>query len=178
MEVELSGSKKFSKPVYLLPADSYEADLVHISDIYETEKWNSDELVKKITFEFKLGLKPMDYLKNKAELEKMPEELRLTLFVNAKVTKGSQYGKKIYKNSMMYDILEIGGLLDDFKKFYPSMKTLAEPDAEAKFVGFLKEKMLNKKVKILVDTVKGQKGEYSVVKKINRFVVADLKNIK
>jgi len=118
-------------------------------------------------------------LKNESELEKIPEEVGLALYVRLKVTKGGQSGTRTYKNSMMYDIIDGAGLLAGFKKLSEELKKFdIEEEAEKMFLDFLRNNLIGKKVKILVDTVNGQKGEYSVCKKINRFLEGDLKNIE
>jgi len=54
MEIELTGNKKFDRPVYLLPPDSYEAEITTVSDIFSQKKFKSEEMERKLTIRFKI----------------------------------------------------------------------------------------------------------------------------
>lgn len=142
-EMNLDGKSPEYEKVYV-PVDSYEAEIVGISDPFETKGYDSNKIVMKRRMEVRIGKKTVP------------------MFMTDKVTKGSGS----YSNSKLYDLLEKLGLLDEVKK---NKEKLENSDV---FTVWFNDKMGGKKVKVLTKTVNKMDKErrYSVVDDIIKVV--------
>ena len=138
----------------VIPADSYNAKLKVIEVISEPnymDKSKPNETKIKTILELDVNGKPTEFVHK----------------INPKISKGSA-GKdgKIYSNSKLYDLLIDLGLRETFKTELGAKFTAKQ------IAGFLEKNLAGKTLRVSVENKKSNTPEeYSLVKKILRFVV-------
>ena len=140
----------FKKTV--IPADSYNAVLKTI------------EVVTENNFKTK---EPETKIKTILALEVNGKEVEFVHKINPKISKGSTGADgKVYSNSKLYDLLIDLNLKDKFQNNVGSKFTIQ------KVVDFLEKELTGKTLRVSVENKKSNTpDEYSLVKKILRFVV-------
>jgi hypothetical protein len=155
MKVNLDGSFE-QAPRFLLDEDSYEGSFVDVSDVYETVGFENQK-VEKIRFLLSVtGKKEGD------------KQVVLPFFATAVVTKASD---PKYSDSKLYTLIESSGEIENFSKMWETVSDMTEEQQKIEFVGWLKSKLLNRKVKFITKTATSKDNiKYSVVDKIVKFI--------
>ena len=174
LDIDMEGNKRIERPVYRIETDSYEGIIRSVSDIFKSKKYQSDEMVNKLSITVGFPqFKYEDVCVNKEQVSLEPDEVQFPLFMTAKISKGgvSSTGKA-YRSSKLYTIIEMAGLLPEFTTtVLPQLNAIEDKEEKAKkFLDWLRDKIVGRKVKGLIELKKGTKGEYSRLKDINRFI--------
>lgn len=127
-----------------VPDGNYKSEIISISDVIGTIDYNQNPK-ESIIFTHNVNVKNRNY--------------ELPQFISAIVSKGS----KDYKNSMLYDVLDMTGLIEGFYQEYDKGHT----DINKWAVDYLRKNIIHKKCDATVKTIKKNTPEkYSVVHKI------------
>ena len=135
----------------LIPEGTYKSDIIKISDEVGTEDFNGEPRESII-----ITHKVYDKKKNAHEISQ---------FVNAIVSKGTGD----YKNSALYDILELAGRVEEFYKEFNGHNKSDDLD---KFVlDYFRGFLLDRPCEVQVKTIKkNTPDKYSVVHKITKLL--------
>lgn len=137
----------------LLQDDSYDAQLVNISDVKEFPNYDKDKegTTPKVIFTFKINTKAVG--------EEKEEEHTIPYYVTAKISKSDN---PKYNNSKLYDWLELNKLVEKY--------TQARKDFEDDklFTGWMRTVCLTRNYRVQVKSTKNQ--EYSFVTEVLRAI--------
>ena len=133
--------------------DTYSGKIVEISDIYEATN-PAGRRVEKI----RIGIKT-------DEGDLIPQ------FLTATVSDAGEHSRK-YSNSKLYDLMKRADVLDAYEKVREEVfKEGLDPAVQnARFVGFLRQELVGREVKVTTKTVTPESGELYSVAEILRFL--------
>ena len=136
-----------------LDDDTYSGKIAEISDVYEATT-PTGKRVEKVRIDIKTEGGDL-----------IPQ------FLTATVSDAGEHNKK-YSNSKLYDLLKKADALDAYEKVREEVfKEGLDPEIQnARFVGFLRQELVDRDVKVTTKTVTPESGEQYSVAEIMRFL--------
>lgn len=164
MVKERIGEQKFQR--VKVDDDAYVGVVVG-ANIFQTTGYNGSD-VEKVRFDIEI------------ETTEDKEKVQIPLFMTATISDAGLYNAR-YRNSALYDLLELSQKLDDYFKVRDSIFAdgLSNEEQNKVFVDFIRQAFERCIFKVLTKTVKPVNGEpYSVVNEVIKFLGTEEKNQK
>ena len=154
-DVDFEGTGKQDFKRFFLEPDSYEAEIISVSDVFESYNPFNGKNESKFSLTF--------------SIKKGDEEMLFPYFLRTKIVHSAK--KKGYSDSKLYTLLNRAGVLEKVKEHWDNIKDKDPETRDKELLEYIRSLLLGRRCKVVLRTINPEEGEkYIVVSEIIRFL--------